>query len=312
MRLCGEAGLVRRGHLSLDGSKYQANASKHKAMSYGRNQDMEPQLETEVRDLLQRAAAVDEAEDAEHGSDHRGDELPEELQRREGRLDKIREAKRRLEERARSRARERAGGRKAEPEQVTAAEAASVPRAKEQSNFTDPDSRIMKTSHGWIQGYNAQVLVEEASGVIVVQEVTAQSADSPRLRPVLERMEQDLAALGVPEEECRPEVFTADAGYCSEANLGALAERQIDACVATGRERHHRGGVGPQGRVRTPLRAAMRAKLQTPEGRALYARRKAITEPVHGQIKQARAVLAVPTARLGRGARRIHVGGPDP
>ena len=289
VRLCREAGLVRMGHLSLDGSKYQANASKHKAMSYGRNQDMEPQLETEVRDLLQRAAAVDEAEDAEHGSDHRVDELPEELQRREGRLDKIREAKRRLEERARSRARERAGGRKAEPEQVTAAEAAAVPRAKEQSNFTDPDSRIMKTSHGWIQGYNAQVLVEEASGVIVVQEVTAQSADSPRLRPVLERMEQDLAALGVPEEECRPEVFTADAGYCSEANLGALAERQIDAYVATGRERHHRGGVGPQGRVRTPLRAAMRAKLQTPEGRALYARRKAITEPVHGQIKQARA-----------------------
>ena len=126
--------------------------------------------------------------------------------------------------------------------------------------------------------------------MIVVQEVTAQSADSPRLRPVLERMEQDLAALGVPEEECRPEVFTADAGYCSEANLGALAERQIDACVATGRERHHRGGVGPQGRVRTPLRAAMREKLQTPEGRALYARRKAITEPVHGQIKQARAL----------------------
>ena len=118
---------------------------------------------------------------------------------------------------------------------MTAATARAVPQPKEQSNFTDPDSRIMKTSHGWIQGYNAQFLVEEASGVIVAQEVTAHSADSRRLRPMLERLEENLARVGVLEEERRPKWFTADAGYCSEANLGMLAERQIDAYVATGR-----------------------------------------------------------------------------
>ena len=288
LRMCREAGLVRMGHLSLDGSKYQANASKHKAMSYGRIEEMEPRLEAEVKELLRRAAAVDQAEDAEHGVEQRGDELPEELRRREGRLEKMREAKGRLEERARSRGRERAEGRQAGPEDVAAAEAAAVPRPKEQSNFTDPDSRIMKTSHGWIQGYNAQVLVEEASGVIVAQEVTAHSADSRRLRPMLERLEHNLETLGVTQEERRPKWFTADAGYCSEANLGMLAERQIDAYVATARERHHRGGIAPGNRTRTPLWAAMRAKLQTAEGRAIYARRKAITEPVHGLIKQAR------------------------
>ena len=124
--------------------------------------------------------------------------------------------------------------------------------------------------------------------MIVAQEVTAHSADSPRLKPMLDRLEENLARLGVPEEERRPKWFTADAGYCSENNLRMLAERQIDAYVATGRERHHRGGIARGSRTRTPLRAAMREKLQTTEGRAVYARRKAITEPVHGQIKQAR------------------------
>ena len=287
--MCREAGLVRMGHLSLDGSKYQANASKHKAMSYGRIEEVEPQLEAEIKELLRRATEVDEAEDAEYGPEQRRDELPEELRRREGRLEKIREAKRRLEERARGRGQERAEAGGAGAEEVTAATARAVPQPKEQSNFTDPDSRIMKTSHGWIQGYNAQVLVEEASGVIVAQEVTAHSADSRRLRPMLERLEENLARVGVLEEERRPKWFTADAGYCSEANLGMLAERQIDAYVATGRERHHRGRgslmeTGPRHRCGPP----MRDKLQTTEGRAIYARRKAITEPVHGLIKQAR------------------------
>ena len=163
LSLCREAGLVRLGHLSLDGSKYQANASKHKAMSYGRIQETEPRLEGEVKELLRRAAAVDEAEDTEYGPDVRGDELPEELRRREGRLAKMREAKERLEERARRRAQERAEGRGAAPEEVKAAVAQAEPRPKEQSNFTDPDSRIMKTSRSWVQGYNAQVLVEQST-----------------------------------------------------------------------------------------------------------------------------------------------------
>ena len=286
--LCREAGLVRLGHLSLDGSKYQANASKHKAMSYGRIQETEPRLEAEVKELLRRAEETDEAEDAEYGVEVRGDELPEELRRREGRLAKMREAKARLEERARNRAQEQAKRRGANEDAVQAAVAKAAPRPKEQSNFTDPDSRIMRTSRGWIQGYNAQVLVEEGSGVIVAQELTAHSVDSPRLGAMLELLDRNLARLGVVEEERRPRHFTADAGYCSEGNLGMLARLGIDAYVATGRERHHRAGIGCQARTRTPLRQAMRAKLQTPDGKAVYARRKAITEPVHGLIKQAR------------------------
>ena len=296
LRLCREAGLVKVGHLSLDGSKYAANASKHKAMSYGRIQASEPALVAEIQDLLRRAAETDAAEDTEYGPDRRGDELPEELRRREGRLAKIREAKARLEERAEERARERAEGRGASAEGIAAAVEAAAPGEKEQSNFTDPDSRIMKTKTGWVQGYNAQVMVEEASGVIVAHEVSAHAADSPRLAPLLDATDTNLAAVGLLPDERLPAHFTADAGYCSEKNLALLAARGIDAYIATGRERHHRRGVdpGPGGAptapkaTRTPLRAAMRTKLQTPEGHAVYARRKCITEPVHGLIKQAR------------------------
>jgi len=292
---------VKLGHLSLDGSKYSANASKHKAMSYGRIQEVEPKLEAEVKELLERAEAVDREEDEEHGSDKRGDELPEELRRREARLEKIRRAKARLEERAKARVRARLEAKEARPEEIAEAEERAVPLLKEQSNFTDPDSRIMKTKTGWIQGYNSQLAVDGESGVIVAEEVTAQSADSPRLSPILEQVEGNLQAIGMPEAERRPKVFTADAGYCSEANLESLADRKIDAYVATGREKHHRGGVdvkgagvsegkpeGKQIRSRTPRRALMREKLQTVEGHAVYARRKCIVEPVHGLIKQAR------------------------
>jgi transposase len=301
LRLCREAGLLTVGHLSLDGSKYQANASKHKAMSYGRIQETEPALAAEVAELLRQAAEADAAEDAAYGRDQRGDELPEELQRREGRLEKIRAAKARLEERARQRARERAQAKGASETEVAEAAAGAVPGAKEQSNFTDPDSRIMKTKTGWVQGYNAQVMVTEAGGVIVAKEVSGHSVDSPRLEPMLTQTEANLAAVGVPEEERWSGVFSADAGYCSEANLARLEGREIDAYVATGRERHHRRGVDPQGRPRTPLRAAMRAKVATEAGHAVYARRKCITEPVHGLIKQARGFRQF----LLRGAAKV-------
>ena len=300
LRLCREAGLLRMGHFSLDGSKFQANASKHKAMSYRRIQEAEPQLEQEIRELLKKAKAVDAAEDAEFGHDRRGDELPEELRRREGRLAKIREAKQRLEERARTRARERAEARGAEPKEAAAAGAAAVPSPKEQSNFTDPDSRIMKTKTGWVQGYNAQVLVNEA-GLILAEEVTAHHADSLRLKPMLDQVEANLMAIGIPQEERKPGVFTVDAGYCSEANLAQLAGRQVDAYVATGRERHHRAGIDPRGNPRTPLRTAMRMKLQTPQGHAIYARRKVMTEPVFGLMKQARGFRQL----LLRGAEKV-------
>lgn len=249
--MCRESGLVQVGHVSLDGSKYQANASKHKAMSYGRIAEAEPRLVAEIAALLEEANRIDREEDETYGRDRRGDELPKELQRREGRLEKIR-------------------------------------AAKEQSNFTDPESRIMKTQMGWVQGYNAQIVVEDASGVILAEEVSIQAADSPQLVPMVDTLHANLTAIGVPIDEQRSGVFSADAGYCSEANLLALEERGIDAYVASGRERHHRGGVDPHGHPRTPRRAAMREKLRTEAGRAIYARRKCITEPVHGMIKQAR------------------------
>ncbi len=288
LRLCKEAGFLELGHLSLDGSKYLANASKHKAMSYGRIREVEPHLVEEVKRLLKEAEGVDEAEDRQYGPSVRGDELPREYRRRAGRLEKIRAAKERLEQRARERTEQRLEAKGASEEEIAEAVAGAEPHAKEQSNFTDPDSRILRSKTGWLQGYNAQVLVEEASGVIVAQEVVAHSADSPRLVPVLDLLEANLQALGIPETERIPRFFSADAGYCSERNLAALEARGIDAYVATGRERHHRVGIDPQGRPRTPLRQAMRAKLQTEAGRAVYARRKAITEPVHGLIKQAR------------------------
>jgi transposase len=293
LRLCREAGLVKLGHVSLDGSKYQANASRHKAMSYGRIGEVEPRLEAEIAALLEQATRTDAAEDEEYGRERRGDELPQELQRREGRLEKLRAAKERLEERARARARGRLEAKGASPEEIAAAEATAMPGAKEQSNFTDPDSRIMKTRGGWMQAYNVEVAVEEASGVILAEETSAQAADSPHLVPMLDRLDANLAATGVPAAERRLEAFSADAGYCSEANLAALDQRGVDADVASGRERHHRGGVDPRGSPRTPLRAAMRAKLQTAAGHAVYARRKAITEPVHGMTKQARGFRQV-------------------
>jgi transposase len=288
VQLCREAGLVKLGHLSLDGSKYQANASKHKAMSYGRIREVEPKLEVEIKGLLRKAEEVDRAEDEEHGVKRRGDELPEELQRREKRLAKIREAKARLEERAKTRAEERKQEKGATADEIEAAGQAAKPKGKEQSNFTDPDSRIMKTRNGWTQGYNVQVMVDESSGVIIAEEVGNHSADSPRLAPMLDRTEANLKAVGVSPTERSSMTFSADAGYCSEANLQELENRKIDAYVATGREKHHQGGVDPTGKPRTPKRTAMRAKLQTDEGRAIYARRKCITEPVHGLIKQAR------------------------
>ena len=152
-------------------------------------------------------------------------------------------------------------------------------------NFTDHESRILKTKNGWVQGYNAQIAVDEAGGIIVATEVNAQTADSPRLVPVVDVVRENVRAIE-PSTGGYPTKVSADAGYCSEANLVRLDERGIDGYIATGRERHR--GQGIQGKVpRSPKRAAMRDKLRTLDGKAIYARRKAIVEPVHGQIKAA-------------------------
>lgn len=270
LRLCREAGLLAVGHLSLDGSKYQANASKHKAMSYGRIQDTEARLAAEIKALLERAARQDQAEDDEHGPACRGDDLPEELRRRTSRLEQIQAAKARLQERARQRATERAEAKGAGAQEVAEARAAAVPRPNEQSNFTDPESRILQTKTGWVQGYNAQVVVEAQSGVIVADEVTGQSADSPRLPPLLDQVETNLTGdpLGVAS---RPPNAPPPASAPTRATVvrptwpswRAVASMPMWPLVASGTTAAgsvHRGGRAPRyappcGRSSAPRRA---------------------------------------------------------
>jgi transposase len=271
-----ECGSIRLGKVSLDGTKLKANASKHKAMSYGRMIEKQQQLKEEVKKLLEQAEAADEAEDREYG-DKRGDELPEELRRRETRLAKIKEAKKVLEQRARDKA--LAEGKRAEE---------AKPQDKDQYNFTDPESRIMPGADGIVQGYNAQAAVEPTLLLIVGQTVTEASNDKRQLQPMVELIEQQSGQ--------RPEAILADNGYCSEENLEFLAsvnkpERAIEGFVATGKQKHgeHRlpAKRGPLPKDATAV-DRMKRKLQTKVGKATYAARKCVVEPVFGQIKQAR------------------------
>jgi hypothetical protein len=279
LRLCQKAGLVKLGHVALDGTKVQANASKHKAMSYGRMKEKQQQLRDEVKGLLEQAEAADEEEDRRHG-DQRGDELPEELRRRETRLAKLQQAKKVVEQRARE---------KAAAEGKSAAEAKRAkPDDQEQYNFTDPESRIMKSGDGFVQGYNAQAAVEPEMLLIVGQSVTEAANDKKQLEPMVEVIAQQSGQ--------RPTAILADSGYCSEENLAYLEsaeqpERKIEGFIATGKQKHgeHRlpcpRGPLPKGATRVDR---MKRKLQTKVGKVIYAVRKCVVEPVFGQIKQAR------------------------
>src|ERR671918_280545 len=213
LRLAREMGAPRVGRVALDGSKVKANASKHKAMSYGRMRDKQQQLRDEVNQLLARAEAADAADDVEYGPDPRGDELPAELQRRESRLKRIREAKRALEARAKEEA-------AAAGESVESAK----PDPKAQYNFTDPESRIMHSPDGFVQAYNVQVAVDEWQ-LIVGQAVTQDTNDKRQLMPMITTIEQ--------QSGDTPTQLLADAGYCSEENLAAVADTTIDAYIAT-------------------------------------------------------------------------------
>ena len=226
---------------------------------------------------MEQAEAADAEEDARYGKDRTGDELPAELERRETRLKKIKEAKRALQERAR----QQAVTEGSDPKQAK-------PKDKDQYNFTDPESRIMKGADGFVQGYNAQAAVEPDLQLIVGQTVTQAANDKQQLMPLVEVIEQQSGQ--------RPEEVLADSGYCSEPNLEALEsaenpERRIEGYVATERQKHgeHREpcpkGPLPKGATRVD---GMRRKLKTKSGKAVYAARKAIVEPVFGQIKQAR------------------------
>jgi len=254
LRIAVEAKLVKLGRVALDGSKVRANASKHKAMSYGRMEEKEQQLREEVKKLLAEAAAVDAEEDARYGKNRRGDELPEELTRRETRIARIREAKRVVEERARG----------AAPAQGKVSEGVK-PEAKAQYNFTDPESRIMKGPEGFVQAYNAQVAVEAKTQMIVGQAVTQEVNDKQQVKPMVQVIEAQAGQ--------KPQQLLADNGYCSEGNVKYVERRKIDGYLAAGRQKHGEFGKARCPRGPLPKGATrldrMRRKLQTKVGAAV-------------------------------------------
>lgn len=276
IRIAQEAGLVKLGRIAIDGSKVRANASKHKAMSYDRMKSEEQKLEKEIAGILGQAADEDAREDHEYGPERRGDELPDELQRRESRVRKIREARERLEQRQKEQdidAGRSEGdddpGRKKKGKPFK--RKFGVPADKAQENFTDCDSRIMSSTEGFQQCYNAQIAVAADSQFIVGADVTQNAADNGSLLPMIDLVEQSCGTT--------PEQVLADAGYKSEASFIELEEKKIDAYVALGRE-------GKKITEPTlPATKRMKEKVASPSGQAAYRQRKAIVEPVFGWIK---------------------------
>jgi hypothetical protein len=287
LKLCALAGLTRVGTIALDGTKIKANASRHKAMSYDRMKEEEKRLAEEITQLLAEAEAADPAEDQTHGGDHRGNELPDELKRRTDRLAKIQAAKALLEERARTEAKEEAARREAEGKQPpTKPPAEAVPEPKDQINFTDPQSRIMKTSNkGWDQCGNAQAVANEEQ-IILSADVTEQTNDKRQAVPMVDQALENLKAAGVKQAVG---AAVMDTGYYSEANTKTLEERKVDPYVATERLKHNQEiPPVPRGRIPKDYTAQQRMarKLRTTKGRATYAKRKGIIEPIFGQLKQ--------------------------
>jgi hypothetical protein len=284
--LCREAGLLKVGRLSLDGTKVKANASRNKAMSYDRMEPEAERLQREIEALLSQADAADTVDDNQFG-DLSGDEIPAELKRRESRLAKILEAKAALEEAARQKAQDHVDQMEAAGRQHRTNPDEAVPDPKAQRNFTDPESKIMKTSNkGFDQCGNAQAVANEQQ-IIIAADVTNQANDVRQAVPMVEQAIQNLDEAGVTENVG---VFTADAGYFSEENMVALDSNcRIDnTFIATGRQKHNdKVPDSPKGRPPKNLTAKekMARRNRTKKGRAEYARRKVIIEPVFGQIK---------------------------
>jgi transposase len=291
LQMARKLGALKLGRVAIDGSKIKANASKHKAMSHERMLRDEQRLREEVKRLLSEAEQSDKDEDKRFGRSRRGDELPAELLRREERLERIREARQALEARARAEAEEKQKNKKqnsdkdSKPGTGAGRRSASKakPSPKAQHNFTDPESRIMKGPDGFVQGYNAQIAVEPVLQLIVAQALTQQENDKRQLLPMIDAVRRQSGQ--------RVREVLADSGYCSEANLRQVAKKKIDLYVATEKNKHNLPEQPhPLGRIpksATPVER-MKRKLRTQAGRAIYAGRKTIVEPVFGQIKQAR------------------------
>jgi transposase len=306
LRLCRQADLVGLGTLALDGTKLRANASRHKAMSYGRMAQKEAQLEAEIAALqknvdrlLGDAERVDLEEDKRFGPGRRGDELPRQLCRREQRLAAIREAKKALEAEAFERETTRRAQLAAQgktPRAPRDGRDPFAPKPTAQRNFTDPDSRIMKTSDGsYHQCFNGQALVDSTTQVIVAADLSDQAPDAQQLAPVLEQLDRNLEAIGA--ELPDGAVLSADAGYFSAQNVTTTTAHGLDPYIATGRFVHSEppppAPRGPVAKNATP-KQLMARKTRNKKGRAVYARRKAIVEPVFGQmdtVQDARRLL---------------------
>ena len=271
--LCRRAGLVSLGHVALDGTKVKANASKHKAMSYDRMEKAENEFAEVVKGWLDQAEITDLGEDSRFRN-RQGDELPDWVVNKVERQKKIREAKAALEQEAAERAKEKQKDDDEDPPDPPKVD------PKAQRNFTDPESRIMPTKNGFEQCFNAQAAVDAEAQVIVACDVVATNADCPQLLPMVDRIKANLGR--------KPTVCSADAGYCSEANLEGLVIRKIKAYIATGRQKHgskaatHAKNGKPGSQV-----AKMRERLKRGGWRSPYRLRKQIVEPVFGQIKQA-------------------------
>jgi transposase len=281
VRLARELGLVKLGTIALDGTKVKANASKHKAMSYGRMKEQEQKLKQEIEALLERARTIDAQEDARLGEDQADEELPVELQRRQERLAQIEAAKKRIEACQAQADRERA---RHPDDQQRRGDGAGrpfkhpfgVPDDKAQDNFTDPESRIMKMGGSFEQCYNAQAVVDGESQLIIANGLTNNAADNGQLLPLLEAVQKNLGEL--------PQRVLADSGYRSEQGLAGLEKKGVEGLIALGREGKDRTAIDP---TRYPATQRMAQRWASPEGKAQYRRRKVIPEPVFGWIKHA-------------------------
>ncbi len=307
LQLAGELGIVKLGNLALDGSKFRANASRHKAMSYGYAKKEVERLRAEIDALLKQAEQTDAEQDAVLGS-RRGDELPDELKRRQERLQAIEEAMQRLEQEAK----EQAEAKRREREEAQAEREArgqkprgrqpkpisDTPDDKAQTNFTDPEAKVMKTSNkGFDYCFNAQVVVDEEHQIIVGADVTSAANDKQQATPLADATLANLEAAGIepPREDDGTEAakipLSADNGYFSEDNVNDLETRRFDPYISTGRQKHNQSqspeaeGSPP---AKTTAKERMAQKLRTKSGRERYAKRKHIVEPVFGQMKHVR------------------------
>jgi transposase len=294
LQLCQKAGLVKLGHVSLDGTKVRANASRHKAMSYGRMDAKITELENQVQQMLSKAEACDQNEDALYGKGSRGNQLPQQLQFRQSRLEKIREAKKVLEAEAQAnfkaqrkeyqkkvKAREQRTDRRGRPPKAPSAD----PDPKRQYNFTDPDSRLMVdgATKSFQQSYNCQAAVDEEEQIIIASGVTQDTNDKLQVKPVVKKIKANSG-------NRLPDKMSADAGYFSEDNCKFLASQRIQAYIATEKTNQLSKHSAPGGRMpkNTTLTERITRKLQTRKGRSIYEKRKQIVEPVFGQIKEVR------------------------